>query len=53
MTQVAVALGTDFFITASADGHIKFWKKQPQGIEFAKHYKARAGPPCWPCLFLP
>ena len=41
VTRVAVAQGTDFFITASADGHIKFWKKQPQGVEFAKHYKAR------------
>ena len=42
VTQVAVAAQTEFFITASADGHIKFWKKQPQGIEFAKHYKVRA-----------
>ena len=41
VTQVAVAPQTEFFITASADGHVKFWKKQPQGIEFAKHYKAR------------
>lgn len=39
VTQVAVASQTEFFITGSADGHIKFWKKQPQGIEFAKHYK--------------
>ncbi|EFN51411.1 hypothetical protein CHLNCDRAFT_28079, partial [Chlorella variabilis] len=44
VTQVAVAQATDFFVTASADGHIKFWKKQPQGIEFAKHYKAHLGP---------
>jgi hypothetical protein len=36
---VAVAHRTDFFITASTDGHIKFWKKQQQGVEFAKHYK--------------
>lgn len=45
VTQVAVAQATDFFVTASADGHIKFWKKQPQGIEFAKHYKV--GRPRW------
>jgi peptidylprolyl isomerase domain and WD repeat-containing protein 1 len=44
VTQVAVAAQTEFFITGSADGHIKFWKKQPQGIEFAKHYKAHLGP---------
>lgn len=44
VVQVAVAHGTDFIITASVDGHIKFWKKQTQGIEFAKHYKAHLGP---------
>lgn len=36
-----MAAQTEFLITASADGHIKFWKKQPVGVEFAKHYKAR------------
>ena len=44
VVQVAVAPGTDFVITASVDGHIKFWKKQAEGIEFAKHYKAHLGP---------
>ena len=96
VTQVAVAQASDFLITASVDGHIKFWKKQPevrcgavlqggaqrggaqrgvrgggastqrvhvllpsparvhprprspptppQGVEFAKHYKAHLGP---------
>jgi peptidylprolyl isomerase domain and WD repeat-containing protein 1 len=45
VTQVAVAHNTDFFITGSIDGHIKFWKKQQDGIiEFAKHYKAHLGP---------
>lgn len=44
VVQVAVAHGPDFIITASVDGHIKFWKKQPQGIEFAKHFKAHLGP---------
>lgn len=28
----------------SADGHIKFWKKMPGGVEFVKHYKAHMGP---------
>ncbi|CAK9298804.1 unnamed protein product [Gordionus sp. m RMFG-2023] len=31
---------TDFIITASQDGHIKFWKKGEEGIEFVKHFKA-------------
>ena len=35
--------GTDFIITASADGVIKFWKKIPKEIEFAKAYKAHLG----------
>lgn len=31
---------TDFLITASKDGDIKFWKKMLEGIEFVKHYHA-------------
>ena len=27
-------------ITTSVDGHVKLWKKQEQGIEFVKHYRA-------------
>jgi peptidylprolyl isomerase domain and WD repeat-containing protein 1 len=27
-------------VTASIDGHVKLWKKQEQGIEFVKHYRA-------------
>ena len=27
-------------MTASIDGHIKLWKKQEQGIEFVKNYRA-------------
>jgi peptidylprolyl isomerase domain and WD repeat-containing protein 1 len=34
---------TDFLISASADGHVKFWKKQPKGIEFVKHFRAHMG----------
>ena len=26
------------------DGHVKFWKKMPQGIEFVKNYRAHMGP---------
>jgi len=35
---------TQFLITASRDGNIKFWKKQFGGIEFAKQYKAHMQP---------
>ncbi|KAH8104727.1 hypothetical protein BXZ70DRAFT_611890 [Cristinia sonorae] len=31
---------TEFLITTSIDGHLKLWKKQEQGIEFVKHYRA-------------
>lgn len=31
---------TDFIITASTDGHLKFWKKKHgEGIEFVKHFR--------------
>lgn len=38
-----VATSTDFIITGSVDGHLKFWKKQEGGIEFVKHYRAHLG----------
>ncbi|KAI5919230.1 hypothetical protein F4810DRAFT_703717 [Camillea tinctor] len=34
---------TDFLITSSADGVVKFWKKVAQGIEFVKEFKAHQG----------
>ncbi|KAG7377557.1 Peptidylprolyl isomerase domain and WD repeat containing protein 1 [Phytophthora pseudosyringae] len=40
VSHVLVAPETQFVITASADGHVKFWKKMAKGIEFVKHYKA-------------
>ena len=36
-------LSTDFLITGSMDGHVKFWKKQETGIEFVKHFRAHLG----------
>ena len=30
---------TNFVVTASCDGHLKFWKKQEVGIEFVKHFR--------------
>jgi peptidylprolyl isomerase domain and WD repeat-containing protein 1 len=45
VTHTVFARGsTDFLITASADGHIKFWKKMTEGVEFVKHYHAHLGP---------
>lgn len=35
---------TDFLLTTSVDGHLKLWKKQEQGIEFVKHYRAHLAP---------
>ena len=34
---------TDFIITASHDGHVKFWKKIEEGIEFVKHFRSHLG----------
>ncbi|KAM3847210.1 peptidylprolyl isomerase domain and WD repeat-containing protein 1 isoform 2-T2 [Vipera latastei] len=34
---------TDFIITASHDGHVKFWKKVEEGIEFVKHFRSHLG----------
>lgn len=40
VTHVVVTPITDFVVTASCDGHVKFWKKLPGGIEFVKHFRA-------------
>ena len=50
VTHVAATPGTDFFITASADGHLKFWKKRYEGIEFVKHFRSHAGPVLGLCV---
>jgi peptidylprolyl isomerase domain and WD repeat-containing protein 1 len=34
---------TDFLITSSVDGVVKFWKKVLEGIEFVKQFKAHNG----------
>jgi len=38
---------TDFIVTASQDGHVKFWKKQVEGVEFVKHFRAHLGEEGW------
>jgi peptidylprolyl isomerase domain and WD repeat-containing protein 1 len=35
---------SDFIVTTSIDGHLKFWKKMESGIEFVKHYHAHLVP---------
>ncbi|XP_021915870.1 peptidylprolyl isomerase domain and WD repeat-containing protein 1 isoform X2 [Zootermopsis nevadensis] len=39
-----VVTKTDFIITGSCDGHIKFWKKLQELIEFVKHFRSHLGP---------
>jgi peptidylprolyl isomerase domain and WD repeat-containing protein 1 len=34
---------TDFLITSSIDGVVKFWKKTSGGIEFVKEFRAHSG----------
>jgi peptidylprolyl isomerase domain and WD repeat-containing protein 1 len=34
---------TDFLITSSIDGVVKFWKKDFGGVEFVKEFKAHTG----------
>lgn len=41
---VMTPCGTDFLVTASQDGHIKFWKKMPEGVEFVKHFHSHLEP---------
>lgn len=38
-----VVTSTDFLLTASADGVVKFWKKEVQGLEFVKELIAHVG----------
>jgi peptidylprolyl isomerase domain and WD repeat-containing protein 1 len=42
-TQIVTAR-TDFFVTGSVDGHLKFWKKSSEGVEFVKHFRSHPGP---------
>jgi peptidylprolyl isomerase domain and WD repeat-containing protein 1 len=44
LTYVTVTPLTDFIITTSVDGVVKFWKKQAVGIEFVKQYRGHLGP---------
>ena len=39
-----VVTSSDFIITGSRDGQLKFWKKQQTGIDFVKHFRAHLAP---------
>ncbi|XP_035777829.1 peptidylprolyl isomerase domain and WD repeat-containing protein 1-like [Anopheles albimanus] len=42
-----VATKTEFIVTVSQDGHVKFWKKMELGIEFVKHFRSHLAPIVW------
>eukprot|EP00727_Mastigamoeba_balamuthi_P010741 m51a1_g629 putative peptidylprolyl isomerase domain and wd repeat-containing protein 1-like (649) ;mRNA; r:144654-147099 len=43
VTHIAVT-SSGYVVTASADGHVKFWRKQPVGVDFVKHFRAHLQP---------
>ena len=43
VTHIATSKSSEFVITGSIDGHVKFWKKMSSSIEFVKHYQAHLG----------
>ena len=43
VTHISVAKSAEFIVTGSCDGHVKFWKKMPDNIEFVKHFQAHLG----------
>jgi len=38
--HIVVSRSGGFVMTGSADGHVKFWKKDAEGFEFVKHFRA-------------
>lgn len=43
LSFVTMTPHTDFLITSSVDGVVKFWKKSPEGVDFVKEFKAHIG----------
>lgn len=43
LSFVTITPYTDFLITSSTDGVVKFWKKVAVGIEFVKEFRAHIG----------
>lgn len=50
LTFVHVTPHTNFVLTASMDGFVKFWKKQEAGVEFVKQYRAHLAPVTGLCV---
>jgi len=46
LCAVLVTPKTDFIVTVSTDGHLKFWKKLPVDIIFVKHFRPHLGSVC-------
>lgn len=44
LSFITITPHTDFLITSSIDGMVKFWKKMALGIEFVKEFRAHTGP---------
>eukprot|EP01039_Chlorochromonas_danica_P010349 gene10349-11457_t len=44
ISHVIVSPLTDFLVTGSIDGQVKFWKKTLKSIDFVKHYQAHLLP---------
>eukprot|EP01065_Artemidia_motanka_P017257 TRINITY_DN20770_c0_g1_i2.p1 TRINITY_DN20770_c0_g1~~TRINITY_DN20770_c0_g1_i2.p1 ORF type:complete len:458 (+),score=98.57 TRINITY_DN20770_c0_g1_i2:47-1375(+) len=44
LSQVLLTPRTNYVVTCSFDGHLKWWKKVPRGIVFVKHYRPHMGP---------
>ena len=40
LLSFVVVTATDFIVTASIDGQLKFWKKTEGGVEFVKRFRA-------------
>jgi peptidylprolyl isomerase domain and WD repeat-containing protein 1 len=43
VSHILVSEETEFLMTISVDGFVKFWKKTFSGIEFVKNYRAHPG----------
>ncbi|KAL1983519.1 hypothetical protein VTN96DRAFT_10258 [Rasamsonia emersonii] len=43
LSYVTMTPQTDFLITSSVDGVVKFWKKMAVGVEFVKEFRAHVG----------
>ena len=43
LSFVTITPHTDFLITSSLDGVVKFWKKMAMGVEFVKEFRVHDG----------